>query len=286
MSVTDRDVADAGAGISPSIIEVPLTMRRRVVTGTRPHRRRARVRLRSGPWICMRDGRPASRLTPHGRAVHDAPILALPARLVAIALGLVVVGSRRLADQPRLPTFASCGGSSAVTVVAVVVAVPLLGGQRRRAGRPVDLFQLFQNTLISAVPLILGALAGVVCERSGVINVAIEGQLLAGAFMGAVAASIAHNDGVGIVGAVLAGALDRRAAGRVRHQVLGQPGDPRRRAQRVRARPDRALLRLGDAEEPRPLQQPERARRHQDPAARATSRSSGRCSSTSTSSST
>ena len=36
---------------------------------------------------------------------------------------------------------------------------------------------------------------------------AIEGQLLAGAFMGALAASIAHNDGVGIIGAVLAGAF-------------------------------------------------------------------------------
>ena len=43
----------------------------------------------------------------------------------------------------------------------------------------------------AAIPFILGALAGIVCERSGVINVAIEGQMLVGAFAGALVASIA-----------------------------------------------------------------------------------------------
>jgi simple sugar transport system permease protein len=57
------------------------------------------------------------------------------------------------------------------------------------------------------VPLILGALAGVVCERSGVINVAIEGQMLAGAFAGAMMGTVAHNAAVGIVAGMLAGAL-------------------------------------------------------------------------------
>ena len=47
------------------------------------------------------------------------------------------------------------------------------------------------QTVISAMPLILGALAGIVCERSGVINVAIEGQMLLGAFAGAMFASSA-----------------------------------------------------------------------------------------------
>jgi simple sugar transport system permease protein len=70
---------------------------------------------------------------------------------------------------------------------------------------PFDLLGLLQNTILTAVPLVLGALAGVLCERSGVINVAIEGQMLAGAFAGALVASVAHNGYVGIVGGVLAG---------------------------------------------------------------------------------
>jgi simple sugar transport system permease protein len=43
------------------------------------------------------------------------------------------------------------------------------------------LVDIVRGTFIGALPLIFGALAGVLCERSGVVNVAIEGQLLAGA---------------------------------------------------------------------------------------------------------
>ncbi|MFP5253183.1 MAG: ABC transporter permease [Actinomycetes bacterium] len=61
------------------------------------------------------------------------------------------------------------------------------------------------GTIEIATPLILGALAGVMCERSGVINIAIEGQFLVGAFFAAVFASLAFSAYMGLVGAVLAG---------------------------------------------------------------------------------
>lgn len=48
-------------------------------------------------------------------------------------------------------------------------------------------------TLRAAVPLVLGALSGILCERSGVINIGIEGMMLAGAFTGFVA-KVATND--------------------------------------------------------------------------------------------
>lgn len=75
------------------------------------------------------------------------------------------------------------------------------------AGDFVPFTGLLQGGLILSVPLVFGALAGVVCERSGVINIAIEGQLLAGAFGAGVAASLTQNKWVGLAVAPLAGAL-------------------------------------------------------------------------------
>jgi ABC-type uncharacterized transport system permease subunit len=50
-------------------------------------------------------------------------------------------------------------------------------------------------------------MAGLICERSGVINIAIEGQLLAGAFIAGVVASLTSNTTWGLLSAPIAGAL-------------------------------------------------------------------------------
>ena len=72
---------------------------------------------------------------------------------------------------------------------------------------PISLTGLVQQSVIAAIPLILGALAGIMCERSGVINVAIEGQLLVGAFAGALIASSSGSLGIGLVSAMIAGGI-------------------------------------------------------------------------------
>ncbi|MCM0677132.1 ABC transporter permease [Micromonospora phytophila] len=69
------------------------------------------------------------------------------------------------------------------------------------------LVNILRGTFILALPLIFGALAGVLCERSGVVNVAIEGQLLMGAFSGALFGSITGNVWVGLVAAAIGGAF-------------------------------------------------------------------------------
>jgi len=56
-------------------------------------------------------------------------------------------------------------------------------------------------------PADLGALAGCLCERSGVINIAIEGQLLLGAFAGAIFASAFGVLWLGLIAGSLAGGL-------------------------------------------------------------------------------
>lgn len=64
-----------------------------------------------------------------------------------------------------------------------------------------------QSTMILALPLIFGGLAGVLCERSGVINIAIEGQFIAGAFAAAMVATLAASVWAGIIAAALGGLL-------------------------------------------------------------------------------
>jgi general nucleoside transport system permease protein len=61
------------------------------------------------------------------------------------------------------------------------------------------------GTVRLATPLVLGALAGVLCERAGVINIAIEGQFLMGAFFASVASSLAYSAEMGLLGGILAG---------------------------------------------------------------------------------
>jgi len=75
------------------------------------------------------------------------------------------------------------------------------------AGKFIPLTGLLQGGLLLSVPLIFGAMAGVLSERSGVINIAIEGQLLAGAFASGVIASLLNNNWWGLLFAPIAGAM-------------------------------------------------------------------------------
>lgn len=70
-----------------------------------------------------------------------------------------------------------------------------------------DPVSLLSITLVTATPLTLAALGGMVCERSGVVNIALEGIMLTGAFVGYAAAFATHNLWLGVLGAILAGML-------------------------------------------------------------------------------
>jgi simple sugar transport system permease protein len=74
------------------------------------------------------------------------------------------------------------------------------------AGKSFSLTGMLEATLVRAVPIALGGLAGVLCERVGVVNIGIEGMLLAGAFTGAVVGSLVGGIG-GLVAAVGVGGL-------------------------------------------------------------------------------
>jgi simple sugar transport system permease protein len=72
--------------------------------------------------------------------------------------------------------------------------------------RQIFTLSLLFSTIRLSTPLVLAALGGLYSERSGVINIALEGLLLAGAFTAAAVTFYAHSPWVGLSAAILAGA--------------------------------------------------------------------------------
>lgn len=74
-------------------------------------------------------------------------------------------------------------------------------------GEKVPVSFILGSAVVLAVPIILGALGGVMSERVGVVNIAIEGQLLTGAFMAAVVGTLTQNLWIGTIAAVVTSAI-------------------------------------------------------------------------------
>jgi ABC-type uncharacterized transport system permease subunit len=74
-------------------------------------------------------------------------------------------------------------------------------------GTSMNLPGMIQSTLTAATPLTLGAISGIFCERSGIINIAIEGMMLSGAFAAVAFASMFDSLWIGLLAASLVGGL-------------------------------------------------------------------------------
>ena len=124
--------------------------------------------------------------------VLDFPVIALwLAATIVLATISILQFLRGAAFRWRL----------AIGLLAPIVVFGLLA--RLLNGTPANLTVFFTSALSFTIPVGIGALAGIVAERSGFLNIAIEGKLLFGAMAGAVASSIT---GIAIAGP-LAGAV-------------------------------------------------------------------------------
>ncbi len=75
------------------------------------------------------------------------------------------------------------------------------------AGVSLNLAGLLRVMVIRSVPLTLGAFSGILCERSGVFNIAIEGMMLTAAFTATFFGSITQNIWIGLIAGSLSGML-------------------------------------------------------------------------------
>jgi general nucleoside transport system permease protein len=148
------------------------------------------------------------------------PNLTLPAAATCVVCGIVtvVLAVVRLLEVMGIvrvggPRATLAWRRSAVTAVLFLFVVALLcwAGASQSAGTgqaiPINIVNLMSGSLSQSIPIMLGAITGVICSRSGVINIAIEGQLLLGAFCAAIATSATGSLWLGLVCGALAGSL-------------------------------------------------------------------------------
>ncbi|XAS68010.1 ABC transporter permease [Micrococcaceae bacterium Sec5.7] len=141
-----------------------------------------------------------------GGDFFQLPALEVPAFLGGIVLSVIMLGLAGYTVYLKTRSRAAPGWLSIAFIVLFVAAflIWVVGGARTPS---ISLAGLIAGSVTLAVPLVFGSLSGVLCERVGVVNIAIEGQLLGGAFTAAMVASMTKSPFIGLLAAAAAGAV-------------------------------------------------------------------------------
>lgn len=155
--------------------------------------------------VARQDGDAVFRISSPGEFIQLPEVVlggVVTGAVCTVLLILITVASALLVRARRRPPI------WLAVVFAVVFMVGFLTWAAAGATTAViPLTGLLAGGLSLSVPLIFGAMCGVLSERVGVVNIAIEGQLLAGAFSSAVVATLTGNPFIGLLAAAVAGVL-------------------------------------------------------------------------------
>jgi simple sugar transport system permease protein len=119
--------------------------------------------------------------------------LSVPSKATCLILGILIiaVGIEILVRRPAEGLMVRFGGSAVLFVIGLLIWTVRVPGPA-----PFGVINM-TAVLVGSSPLVMvlvfGALSGVMCERAGVVNIAIEGQFIGGAFFGSMIASTTHN---------------------------------------------------------------------------------------------
>lgn len=154
--------------------------------------------------LVPREGNAAFRLATDGDlfTLPDLSVPGMATAWVCVAIMAVLVGvvAALTARAQRIPLWVP-------VLFAVVFLFGFLAWAAAGSDRDVPFVRLIGGSVLLAVPIVFGALGGVIGERAGVVNIAIEAQLLAGAFTAAVVGSVTDSPWLGLLAAIVSGVL-------------------------------------------------------------------------------
>ena len=137
-------------------------------------------------------------MTPGGISQGTMRDLVLPSRTTLFVLAAIVlaIGIYQLVKGFGRQTNLMVGLSAVALIFGFLVW--------QAAGMSLNLAGMLSSAVLLAVPITLGAFSGILAERSGIINISIEGMMLMASMAAAIVGSVTKNFWAGLLGGILA----------------------------------------------------------------------------------
>lgn len=132
---------------------------------------------------------------------QDAPLVDIPlptaGSIIFMSIGLIIVAGIMVWRKAQHWAPAYMAAVIGITIFSILLTAIV--------NDRTDIVDMLGRMVRLATPIALGALAGILCERSGVVNIAIEGIMLFSACIGFIASLLLGNSWAGVLVAMAAG---------------------------------------------------------------------------------